>query len=96
MRKQRITVGYVELTDQESEQLFNKVQEDKGIEGYAELQGLMDDFDSRVIEPVMEPLKDVLGEEAPGEETAKGTRYIEIFNKLEEDSSYRIKSSMQD
>ena len=33
----------------------------------------------------MEPLKDVLGEEAPGEETAKGTRYIEIFNKLEED-----------
>ena len=96
MRKQRVTVGYVELTEEESEQLFKKVQEDKGIEGYAELQGLMDDFDSRVIEPVKEPLKDVLGEDAPDEETSKGTRYIEVFNKLEEDSSYRIKSSTQD
>lgn len=96
MQKQRITVGYVELTDEESEQLFEKVREDKGIEGYAALQGLMDDFDSRVVEPVVEPLKDVLGKDAPGEETAKGTRFIEVFNKLEEDSSYRIKSSMQE
>lgn len=95
MQKQRITVGYVELTIEESEQLFDKVQKDKGIDGYAELQGLMDDFDSRVIEPVEEPLKELLGEEAPAEESDKGTRYIEVFNKLEEDSSYRIKSSKQ-
>lgn len=95
MQKQRITVGYVELTIEESEQLFDKVQKDKGIKGYAELQGLMDDFDSRVIEPVEEPLKELLGEEAPVEESDKGTRYIEVFNKLEEDSSYRIKSSKQ-
>lgn len=96
MQKQRITVGYVELTIEESEQLFDKVQKDKGIEGYAELQGLMDDFDSRVIEPVMEPLKDVIGDEAPAEESGKGTRFIEVFNKLEEDSRYRIKSSKQE
>jgi len=94
MQKQRITVGYVELTDEESEQLFEKVREDKGIEGYAELQGLMDDFDSRVIEPIEGPLKDALSTDNESEET--GMRYIEIFNKLEEDSSYRIKSSKQD
>ncbi|WP_033543091.1 hypothetical protein [Planococcus sp. CAU13] len=95
MEKQRITVGYVELTIEESERLFDKVKKDKGIEGYAELQGLMDDFDSRVIEPVDEPLKDVLGEDAPAEESGKGTRYIEVFNKLEEDSLYRIQASDQ-
>jgi len=95
MQKQRITVGYVELTVEESEQLFDKVRKDKGIEGYAELQGLMDDFDSRVIEPVEAPLAEVLGEEAPEEESDKGTRFIEVFNKLEEDSLYRIKASKQ-
>lgn len=95
MQKQRITVGYVELTDEESERLFEKVSKDKGINGYSELQGLMDDFDSRVIEPHEEPLAEVLGDEAPEEESGKGTRYIEVFNKLEEDSRYRIKASKQ-
>lgn len=95
MQKQRITVGYVELTDEESERLFEKVRKDKGIEGYAELQGLMDDFDSRVIEPQEEPLEAVLGDEAPAEESDTGMRYIEVFNKLEEDSRYRIKASKQ-
>ncbi|MCM3610534.1 hypothetical protein M4S82_04670 [Planococcus sp. MERTA32b] len=95
MQKQRITVGYVELTDEESERLFEKVRNDKGIEGYAELQGLMDDYDSQVIEPQEEPLKDMLGDEAPEEESGKGMRYIEVFNKLEEDSRYRIKASKQ-
>ncbi|RLQ86589.1 hypothetical protein [Planomicrobium sp. Y74] len=95
MQKQQITVGYIELTEDESESLFEKVQKDKGIEGYAELQGLMDDFDSRIIEPQEEPLAEVLGEVAPAEESDKGTRYIEVFNKLEEDSRYRIKASKQ-
>lgn len=96
MQKQRITVGYIELTDDESERLFEEVKKDKGIEGYGELQGLMDDFDSRVIEPETKPLAEVLdAEEAPPEESNTGTRYIEIFNKLEEDSRYRIESSKQ-
>lgn len=96
MQKQRITVGYVELTDEESQELFEKVQSDKGIEGYAELQGMMDDFDSRVIEPQEERVFELLGDEAASERADKETRYIEVFNKLEEDSSYRIKSSIQD
>lgn len=94
MQKQRITVGYVELTDEESEELFEKVREDKGIKGYSELRGLMEDFDSRVLEPQEERLLELLGEQA--EEADKETRFIEIFNKLEEGTSYRIKSSKQD
>ena len=96
MRKQRITVGYVELTDEESEQLFEKVREDQGIEGYSELQGLMDDFDSRVIEPQEERVFELLGDEAEPEKSDKAIRYIEVFSKLEDDFSYRIKSSIQD
>lgn len=96
MHKQRITVGYVELTDEESEELFEKVRKDKGIQGYSDLRDLMEDFDSRVVEPVPEPLKDVLGEESAEGGSGKGTRFIEVFNKLEEDSLYRIKSSKQD
>ena len=94
MQKQRITVGYVELTDEESEELFEKVREDRGIKGYSELRGLMEDFDSRVIEPQEERLLELLGEQAEGAD--KGTRYIEVFNKVEEDTRYRIKSSIQD
>lgn len=94
MQKQRITVGYVELTDEESEELFEKVREDRGIKGYSELRGLMEDFDSRVLEPQEERLLELLGEQA--EEADKETRFIEIFNKLEEGTSYRIKSSKQD
>jgi len=94
MQKQRITVGYVELTDEESEELFEKVREDRGIKGYSELRGLMEDFDSRVLEPQEERLLELLGEQA--EEADKETRFIEVFNKLEEGTSYRIKSSKQD
>lgn len=94
MQKQRITVGYVELTDEESEELFEKVREDRGIKGYSELRGLMEDFDSRVLEPQEERLLELLGEQA--EEADKETRFIEVFNKLEEGTSYRIKSSIQD
>lgn len=95
MEKQRITVGYVELTQEESDRLFEQVQKDKEVESYGELQGLMDDFDSVIIEPEARPLADILdGEEAPTE-TQGGTRYIEVFNKLEEDTRYRFKSSDQ-
>lgn len=96
MQKQRITVGYVELTDEESQELFEKVQSDKGISGYAELQGMMEDFDSRVIEPQEERVFELLGEEAAPERSDQETRYIEVFNTVEEDSRYRIKSSIQD
>lgn len=96
MAAKRIMVGYIELTEDESQQLFEQVSKDKDVEGYDALQSLMNDFDSRVIEPEAKPLADVLdAEEAPAEEKSEGTRYIEIFNKLEEDSRYRIKSSKQ-
>lgn len=96
MAVQRIMVGYVELTETESEELYNVVNKDKGLESYDALQALMEDFDSRIIEPETKPLKEVLDEEAPAEEASVGTRFIEIFNKLEEDSRYRIKASKQD
>lgn len=96
MAVQRITVGYVELTEQESEPLFEKVKKDKGIDSYDGLQSLMEDFDSQIIEPVTKPLKELLDTaEAPAEPANKGTRYIEIFNTIEKDSRYRIKSSDQ-
>ena len=82
MHKQRITVGYVELTEEESDQLFDIVKKDKQIENYSDLQILMDDFDSRIVEPEFKPLADVLAEEAPEEISEGGERYIEIFNKL--------------
>lgn len=86
---QRITVGYVELTEPESEQLFNKVKKDKGIDSYDGLQSLMEDFDSRVIEPAA-----VVADDAAGK-SGKGTRFIEVFNTVEDDTVYRIKSSDQ-
>lgn len=96
MHKQRITVGYVELTEEESDRLFEEVQKDKQVETYSDLQLLMNDFDSRIVEPEFKPLAEVLAEEAPEEVDGAGERYIEIFNKLENDSRYRIKSSNQD
>lgn len=96
MAARRIMVGYIELTEDESQQLYEQVKKDKEVDGYDGLQSLMDDFDSRIIEPESKPLADVLdAKEAPAEEKAKGIRYIEIFNKLEEDSRYRIQSSKQ-
>lgn len=86
---QRITVGYVELTESESEQLFNKVKSDKGIDSYDGLQGLMEDFDSRVIEPAVPSVDDTK------EKSEKETRFIEVFNTLEEDSVYTLTSSDQ-
>lgn len=97
MEKQRITVGYVELTQEESDQLFEEVKKDKEIESYRELQGLMDDYDSVIIEPEARPLDEILdGDEAADEPEQGGTRYIEVFNKLEEDTRYRFKSSNQE
>ena len=96
MEKQRITVGYVELTQEESDRLFQEVKKDKDIENYSELQGLMEDFDSVIIEPDARPLADILdGDESPTETEQGGTRYIEVFNKLEEDTRYRFESSDQ-
>ena len=97
MTEKRITVGYVELTEDESQELYEQVSKDKKIDGYEGLQSLMEDFDSRIIEPESKPLADVLdAEEAPAEEKTRGIRFIEIFNKLEEDSRYRVQSSNQD
>lgn len=96
MAEKQIMVGYVELTEEESERLFEEVKKDKQIDSYEALQDLMNDFESRIIEPETKPLADVMDDkEAPSEEKSTGTRYIEIFNKLEEDSRYRIKSSKQ-
>lgn len=97
MEKQQITVGYVELTQEESDRLFEQVKKDKDINNYSELQGLMDDFDSAIIEPEARPLAEVLGEEEKSVAPESGSvRYIEVFNKLEEHHRYRFKSSNQD
>ncbi|ANU27691.1 hypothetical protein [Planococcus versutus] len=97
MEKQRITVGYVELTQEESDRLFEKVKKDKALETYKELQGLMDDFDSAIIEPEARPLAEILdGDELTAESEQSSIRYIEVFNKLEEDTRYRFKSSNQE
>ncbi|MCH4824731.1 MAG: hypothetical protein N2C11_05830 [Planococcus sp. (in: firmicutes)] len=97
MEKQQITVGYVDLTQDESDRLFEEVKKDKNIENYSELQGLMDDYDSVIIEPEARPLDEILeGEDTPNEREQGGTRYIEVFNKLEEDTRYRFKSSNQE
>lgn len=86
---QRITVGYVELTEPESEQLFNKVKKDKGIDTYDGLQSMMEDFDSRIIEPAAAII------DGASEKSEKEIRFIEIFNTVEDDSVYRIESSDQ-
>lgn len=97
MAKQRITVGYVELTQDESDRLFEQVKKSRGIDSYGELQSLMEDYDATVEEPVKQPLKEVLDEdEAPEEPTQQGMRYINIFNAIEADESYRIEASNQE
>ncbi|ANU19919.1 hypothetical protein BBI15_06675 [Planococcus plakortidis] len=97
MAKQRITVGYVELTQDESDRLFEQVKKSKGIDSYGELQSLMEDYDATVEEPVKQPLKEVLDEdEAPEEASPQGMRYINIFNAIEADESYRIEASNQE
>ena len=97
MAKQRITVGYVELTQDESDHLFEQVKKSKGIDSYGELQSLMEDYDATVEEPVKQPLKEVLDEdEAPEEPSPQGMRYINIFNAIEADESYRIEASNQE
>ncbi|MGM0897832.1 MAG: hypothetical protein ACQEV0_08030 [Bacillota bacterium] len=96
MAKQRITVGYVELTQDESDRLFEEVKKSRGIDSYGELQSLMEDYDATVEEPVKQPLKEVLDEEAPEEPAAQGMRYIQIFNAIEADESYRIEASNQE
>lgn len=97
MVKQRITIGYVELTQDESDRLFEQVKQTTGINTYGELQSLMEDYDATVEEPVKQPLKDLLdGEEAPEEPAEQGLRYINIFNAIETDESYRIEASNQE
>lgn len=97
MAKQRITVGYVELTQDESDRLFEQVKESRGIDSYGELQSLMEDYDATVEEPVKQPLKEVLDkDEAPEEPAQQGMRYINIFNAIEADESYRIEASNQE
>ena len=96
MAKQRITVGYVELTQDESDRLFEEVKKSRGIDSYGELQSLMEDYDATVEEPVKQPLKEVLDDEAPKEPVGQGMRYIQIFNAIETDESYRIEASNQE
>ena len=57
----------------------------------------MEDYDATVEEPVKQPLKEVLDEEeAPEEPASQGMRYIQIFNAIEADESYRIEASNQE
>lgn len=96
MVKQRITVGYVELTQEESDRLFEEVKKAQDINSYGELQSFMEDYDATIEEPVKQPLKEMLDEEAPEEPEQQGLRYIQIFNAIDTDQSYRIEASDQE
>lgn len=95
MTKQRITVGYVELTQEESDRLFEEVKKEKGIDTYGELQSLMEEYDTAIEEPVKQPLQE--GQDANAIETAprQSLRYIEVFNAIETNDRFRIEASDQ-
>ncbi|WP_088009146.1 hypothetical protein [Indiicoccus explosivorum] len=94
MATERVKVGYVELTEEETERLLKEVRGDKNIRDLDELQELMDKYDSRLLEPQEGdvPPEKLAGEETPGIPGLK-EEMIEIFPKREEGKHYRIKSS---
>ncbi|MFC4712742.1 hypothetical protein [Planococcus dechangensis] len=95
MTKQRITVGYVELTQEEADRLFEEVKKEKGINTYGELQSLMEEYDTAIEEPVKQPLQEGQGANAIETAPRKSLRYIEVFNAIETNDRFRIEASDQ-
>lgn len=95
MGNERVVVGYVELTEEETERLLNEVRKDRDITTVEELQQIMDNYDSRLLEPEREgPLpEEMAGEETPGVSFVD-QEMIEIFPKrVDGNKHYRIQSS---
>lgn len=95
MTKQRITVGYVELTQEESDRLFEEVKKEKGISTYGELQSLMEEYDTAIEEPIKQPLQEGRGVGAIETAPRQSLRYIEVFNAIEPNDRFRIEASDQ-
>lgn len=91
MAFERVRVGYIELTEEESKRLLKKVQRGGEAETLEDLQRLMDNYDAQMIEPEDRLLKEVI-EEAE-EQPSITEEEIEIFPKVEGGQRYRIKAS---
>lgn len=94
MAIERVKVGYVELTEEETQRLLAKVSNDRDISTTEQLQEIMDNYDSRLLEPqegVVPPEK-LAGEEVPGVPGLQ-EEMIEVFPKREAGPHYRIKAS---
>lgn len=91
MAFERVRVGYVELTEEESKRLLKEVQHSGEAETLEDLQRLMDNYDARMIGPEDHLLKEVIKEAE--EEPSVTEEEIEIFPKVEGGQHYRIKAS---
>ena len=91
MAFERVRVGYIELTEEESKRLLEEVQRSGEAETLEDLQRLMDNYDARMIEPEDHLLKEVIKEVE--EEPSVTEEEIEIFPKVEGGQRYRIKAS---
>ncbi|WP_050181659.1 hypothetical protein [Domibacillus robiginosus] len=91
MAAQRIKVGYIELTEEESKRLLKEVQRDGRAETLEDLQVLMDKYDARMVETEDHLLEEVI--EEVGEQPSVTEEEIEFFPKMESDKRYRIKAA---
>ena len=91
MAAERVRVGYVELTKEESKRLLTEVQRDQEAETLEDLQKIMDVYDARMIEPEEDLLEEVIAD-AEGQPSVTEEE-IEVFPKVENGKRYRIKAS---
>ncbi len=91
MAVERVRVGYVELTEEESKRLLKEVQRDQQAETLEDLQRIMENYDARMMESESGLIQEVI-EEAEGKPTITEDE-IEVFPKVEGGKSYRIQAS---
>ncbi|WP_046175260.1 hypothetical protein [Domibacillus indicus] len=91
MATERIRVGYVELTEEESARLLKEVQRDQQAETLEDLQEIMNAYDARMVEPDEDLLEEVIAD-AEGEPSVTEEE-IEVFPKVENGKRYQIKAS---
>lgn len=91
MAVERVRVGYVELTEEESKRLLKEVQSDQQAETLEDLQRIMENYDARMADSAEGLVEEVI-EEAEGKPTITDEE-IEVFPKVEGGRTYRIKTS---
>lgn len=91
MAAERIQVGYMELTEEESNRLLKEVQRDGRAETLEDLQQLMDKYDARMVEAEGHLLEEMMEEKE--ERPSVTEEEIGFFPKTESDKQYRIKAS---